>query len=107
MIIESRKKEEDRANFNPLKPAVLITMSIATSIDALIVGMSLSFISMKNTLLWMTPVLIIGGVTFIMSMLGILFGKKVGNQFGKRMETVGGIILFLIGVRIIAEHLLF
>jgi putative Mn2+ efflux pump MntP len=105
MIIESRKKEDDRADFNPLKPTVLLTMSIATSIDALVVGVSLSFIAVTNSLFWITPILIIGSVTFFMSMLGILFGKNLGNQFGKKMEMLGGIILFLIGVRILAEHL--
>lgn len=107
MIIESRKKDEERSDFNPLKPGVLFTMSIATSIDALVVGVSLSFVAITGTILWITPILIIGGVTFIMSMLGILFGKNLGNQFGKRMEMLGGIILFLIGIRILAEHLWF
>ncbi len=108
MIYESTKHQEARVGFNPLNPTVLITMSVATSIDALIVGMSLSFISMPETLLWIAvlmPVLIIGSVTFIMSMLGILFGKKVGNRFGKRMEMLGGAVLILIGIRILAEHL--
>lgn len=110
MIYESLKQEEQRSNFNPLKPAVLITMSIATSIDALIVGMSLAFIDLHDTMMWITiliPVMIIGSVTFIMSMLGILFGKKVGERFGKRMEMLGGIVLFLIGARILAEHLFY
>lgn len=108
MIIESLKKEEYRTNFNPLKPAVLLTMSIATSIDALIVGMSLAFIDLNDSMFWLAilmPVIIIGSVTFIMSMLGILFGKKVGERFGKKMEMIGGIVLFLIGARILAEHL--
>lgn len=110
MIVESLKKEEQRTNFNPLKPSVLITMSVATSIDALIVGMSLAFIDLNHSILWLAiliPVFIIGSVTFIMSMLGILFGKKVGERFGKRMEMIGGIVLFLIGARILAEHLFF
>lgn len=109
MIYESTKQQEARVGFNPLNPTVLITMSVATSIDALIVGMSLSFISMPETLLWVAvlmPVLIIGSVTFVMSMLGILFGKKVGNRFGKRMEMLGGVVLIIIGIRILAEHLL-
>lgn len=105
MIYESTKKEEDRSGFNPLHPKVLLTMSVATSIDALIVGMSLSFITISETFLWLTPVIIIGGVTFFMSMLGILFGKKIGNQFGKKMEMLGGVVIFIIGLRILAEHL--
>lgn len=110
MIIESRKQEEEKTNFNPLNPAVLVTMSVATSIDALIVGMSLAFVQMPETLLWLAvliPVLIIGSVTFLMSMLGILFGKKIGTRFGKKMEMAGGIFLLFIGFRILVEHLWF
>lgn len=110
MIVESRKSAEERTNFNPLNPAVLVTMSVATSIDALIVGMSLAFVQMPETLLWMAvliPVLIIGSVTFFMSMLGILFGKRIGNHFGKRMEMIGGVVVLAIGFRILAEHLWF
>lgn len=108
MIYESLKPEEHRNNFNPLKPAVLITMSLATSIDALIVGVSFAFLETPDTPLWMAillPVLIIGSVTYIMSMLGILFGKKAGDKLGKRMEMLGGLILIGIGVKILAEHL--
>jgi len=92
MIYESLKPEEHRSNFNPLKPAVLITMSLATSIDALIVGVSFAFLETPDTPLWMAillPVLIIGSVTYIMSMLGILFGKKAGDKLGKTNGNVG------------------
>lgn len=110
MIISSLKPEEERECFNPLKPSTLIVMSIATSIDALIVGMSLAFVHVPEKFLWMAiliPVLIIASVTFTMSMLGILFGKKVGNHLGKKMEMAGGILLFVIGARILVEHLFF
>jgi putative Mn2+ efflux pump MntP len=110
MIISSIKPDEERECFNPLKPSTLIIMSIATSIDALIVGMSLAFVHVPEKFLWMAiliPVLIIASVTFTMSMLGILFGKKVGNHLGKKMEMAGGILLFVIGARILVEHLFF
>jgi putative Mn2+ efflux pump MntP len=110
MIIESLKSEEQRNTFHPLKPVVLLTMSIATSIDALIVGVSFAFIETPDQPLWLAillPVFVIGSVTFIMSMLGILFGKKAGSKLGKRMEMLGGVILIGIGVKILVEHLWF
>lgn len=110
MIWESTKKEEERENVNPLEAKVLLTMSVATSIDALIVGMSLAFVQKSETSVWrniLVPVIIIGIVTFIVSMLGILFGKKMGNRLGKRMEMIGGLVLLFIGIRILAEHLWF
>jgi putative Mn2+ efflux pump MntP len=108
MICESLKPEEQRNGFNPLKPFVLLTMSLATSIDALIVGITFAFIATQETPLWLAillPVLIIGSITFIVSMLGILFGKKAGAKLGKRMEMLGGFILIGIGFKILAEHL--
>ena len=108
MIYESLKPEEHRSGFNPLKPLVLITMSLATSIDALIVGVSFAFLETPETPFWIAilfPVIIIGAVTYIMSMLGILFGKKAGIRLGKRMEFLGGLILIGIGLKILMEHL--
>jgi manganese efflux pump family protein len=107
MIYESLKPEEHRNGFNPLKPAVLLTISLATSIDALIVGVSFAFLETPDIPAILIPVIIIGSVTFIMSMLGILFGKKAGAKLGKRMEMLGGIILIGIGLKILTEHLLF
>ncbi|MGV8112040.1 putative manganese efflux pump MntP [bioreactor metagenome] len=108
MITESLKADEERNGFNPLKPAVLLTMSLATSIDAFVVGISFALIETPETPVWLAiliPVLMIGSVTFIMSMLGILFGKKAGSRLGKRMELLGGIILIGIGLKILTEHL--
>ena len=104
MILESIKNEEDKKPVNPLDPKVLIPMSLATSIDALIVGVTFA-LSYKNLNLYLST-FIIGFTTFFFSMLGILFGKKTGIRFGQKMETLGGIILFLIGLKILLEHLL-
>lgn len=102
MIFESLKHEEDSPKkINPLDFKVLIGMSIATSIDALIVGISFAFIDIN---LYVTT-FIIGFTTFFFSMLGILFGKKTGKHFGKSMEIIGGLFLILIGVKILLEHL--
>ncbi len=108
MISESFKEQEKKNGYNPLDPGVLVTLSVATSIDALIVGMSLAFVTTIDSNPWLTliySVLIVSGVTFLMSMLGILCGKKVGLKFGQKMEILGGAIIILIGVRILAEHL--
>jgi len=104
MIVESLKKDEDKKPINPLDPKVILLMSLATSIDALIVGVTFA-LSYKNLNLYVST-FIIGFTTFLFSMLGILFGKKTGMKFGKRMEILGGVILFLIGLKILIEHLL-
>jgi len=101
MIHEGIKKEEDKKPFNPLKLMVMIGMAIATSIDALVVGVSFAFIDINIIL----SIAIIGALTFIVSMLGILLGKKAGNLFGKKMEIIGGLILIGIGTKILFEHL--
>jgi manganese efflux pump family protein len=101
MILESLKKEKENTFFNPLNFLFLIGMSVATSIDAFVVGVSFGFVNMSI----FVPLLIIGAVTFIVSMLGILFGKKAGAHFGKKMEILGGIILIGIGTKILIQHL--
>lgn len=101
MIYESFGKEETR-KLNPLELKVRLSMAIATSIDALIVGFSFAFLEFRI----ITSTFTIGFVTFLVSMLGLLFGKKVGSRFGKRMEIVGGIILIAIGVKILLEHIM-
>ncbi|MDQ2178629.1 manganese efflux pump MntP family protein [Marinifilum sp. D714] len=103
MIYESLTQQEEDCSFNPLKLTVLIGISIATSIDALVIGFSMALI---DVIIWW-PAVIIGVVTFIASMLGMLLGKKIGSQTSKRFEVFGGIVLILIGLRILIEHLLF
>jgi putative Mn2+ efflux pump MntP len=102
MLYESFKTEELDKKMNPLELKVLLGLSLATSIDALIVGVSFSVTEIN---LWLT-ILIIGFTTGLFSMLGILFGKKTGLAFGKKMEILGGLILIGLGVKILVEHLL-
>lgn len=103
MIWESLSSYDKPLNFNPLDTKILITISLATSIDALIVGISFGTLQVN---IWLS-VLIIGSMTFVISMLGILFGKKTGSRFGKKMEIIGGIILIGIGLKILIQHLYF
>jgi putative Mn2+ efflux pump MntP len=79
---------------------VLIILSIATSIDALAVGLSLSFLE-ESILI---PAIVIGTITFSLSFLGLYIGKKMGNYL-ERIGILGGIILLVIGLRILVEHL--
>jgi len=79
--------------------SVLIMLSIATSIDALAVGLSLSFLEVSI----ITPAIIIGVITFALSFLGVYIGKRFGGFF-KKIGVLGGVILIVIGVRILIEH---
>ena len=101
MIWESFEKEDTaKKDCNPLKLSLIVGMAIATSIDALVVGVSFAFLKMN--ILW--AAIVIGAVTFGVAMLGMLFGKKIGNRLGKKMEIIGGLMLIAIGLKILLEH---
>lgn len=78
----------------------MFTLAIATSIDALAVGVSFAFLEMS---IWM-PVAIIGLTTMMFSIAGVLLGKKVGERFKSRAELLGGLVLIGIGCKILIEH---
>jgi len=101
MIYESLSTHPEDRSFNPLDVKVMIGMAIATSIDALIVGFSFALLNYRI----MVSIGIIGSVTYIVAMLGMLFGKKIGARMGRRMEMLGGVMLILIGLKILLEHL--
>ncbi|MFA6317026.1 MAG: manganese efflux pump MntP family protein [Elusimicrobiota bacterium] len=86
---------------DPLDAGVLLMLAVATSIDALAVGISFSFLKVSIAL----PVIVIGLVTFGMCFAGVLIGKKVGHLFERKIEVAGGVILIAIGVKILIEHL--
>lgn len=107
MIIESFKDEECRQTFNPASPKVVLTMAIATSIDALAIGISFAFLGMHDYTEILSPILIIGFVSFAMSLIGLFFGIQCGCGLAQKLkaELWGGIILVIIGVKILIEHL--
>ena len=100
MIYESSKKESIKQESN-LRIHALLTLSVATSIDALMVGLSFAFL--QTTLV--TPIIVIGLVTFTLSFTGFLFGNVIGNLFGNKIKAIGGIILITIGIKILLEHI--
>jgi manganese efflux pump family protein len=101
MIWEALFPKEDEVQKNPLKTMVVVTMAIATSIDALAVGVSFGFLEVNMYI----STLIIGFTTFLVAMIGMLLGKKAGYLLGKRAEIIGGLILIIIGIKILYEHL--
>lgn len=78
----------------------MIILAIATSIDALVVGVT--FAILKSNII--IPVIIIGVITFIMSVAGVKIGNLFGNKMGKNAEVLGGIVLIIIGIKIVVEH---
>lgn len=93
---------EETFSSDPSRGATLVLLSLATSIDALAVGLSLAMLSVR---IWQ-PSAVIGIVTAGLSVVGIQAGKFIGRRVGSRMELAGGVILILIGCRILLTHLL-
>lgn len=101
MIWEGVHYHEKPITYNPMNWKVMIGLSVATSIDALAVGLSFGFLEVRT----IYPLLIIGSVTFLAAMLGMLFGKKISGEKSHRAIIIGGIILILIGLKIVVEHI--
>ena len=101
MIYSGLIPDNDRPIVNPSKGWTLITLSIATSIDALAAGLSFS---MLNVNIWL-PCLLIGVITMLLSAISTRIGKTAGQWLGQRVEILGGLILLGIGMRILVMHL--
>jgi putative Mn2+ efflux pump MntP len=102
MIWESlHEKESEHKTTDITRWWLLLVLSVATSLDALAVGLSFAFLQVNIA----TASLTIGAVAFFITLAGFMAGKKLGEIVGKRAEIIGGIILILIGIRILIEHL--
>jgi putative Mn2+ efflux pump MntP len=101
MFYESFEGETCERNTASPSLSVLLLLALATSIDALAVGLSFAFL---NTDI-IAPALLFGAVTFCISFWGVLLGRRLGCIFGRRIELLGGIILIVIGVKILLEHM--
>ena len=93
-------KDEDR-EIDPNDFGLLFMLAIATSIDALAVGLSLSLLNIEIFM----PAILIGIVTFALSFAGVYLGKRIGHLFEQKIEILGGLVLIAIGVKILFEHL--
>ena len=100
MIQEAFQKEEEEYN-EDISVKTMIVLSIATSIDALAVGITFAFLKV-NLLLAIT---LIGTITFILSVIGTKIGNRFGDKYKSKAELAGGIILIIIGLKILLEHI--
>jgi putative Mn2+ efflux pump MntP len=103
MIYEALKFDKAENPDNPLNILVLLVLAIATSIDALAVGVAFALLDVAIVF----SVLVIGAVTFILSILGVYIGDYCGHFFEKKIEIIGGLTLIGIGLKILIEHLWF
>jgi manganese efflux pump family protein len=101
MIRSGLSSGEESYQSDPSRGGTLVLLSVATSIDAFAVGLTLAMLRVPIVY----PVVVIGLVTGGLSLVGLLVGNGLGKTFGKRMEIVGGIILIVIGIRIVVSHL--
>ena len=100
LISEAFDSESDSKN-DKIDTKTMLILAVATSIDALAVGITLAFLDTNVYY----AVSIIGIITFILSIIGVRIGNKFGDKFQNKAEILGGVILILIGFKILLEHL--
>ena len=100
MIRESYKKDDDERN-DSVNFKTMIILAIATSIDALAVGITFAFLKVSLIL----SISLIGTITFAISFIGVKIGNVFGDKYEKKAEIFGGVILILLGIKILLEHL--
>jgi putative Mn2+ efflux pump MntP len=101
MMLEARRAPDCRVQSKRLSLPALLVLAVATSIDALAVGLSFSALAVEI----IVPVLLIGLVTFCLSLLAVFIGHRFGTWFAGKVEILGGTILLAIGLKILLEHL--
>ena len=101
MIYDSTKKDKENEE-TTLKLHTLLILAVATSIDALMVGLSFAFLQTPI----LEPIISIGLITFLLSISGFYFGCGLGRLFGNKIKIIGGLILIAIGLKILLDHIL-
>ena len=105
MIVEAIKNEDEEVRSDPFHPGSVLVLAVATSIDALATGIVFSSFGFTAGRL-VFSVLMIGCVTFILSFIGVMAGKKLGEHFKRWAVLAGGAVLVGIGLKILIEHLI-
>ncbi|PWD97785.1 manganese efflux pump MntP [Marinilabilia rubra] len=102
MIVDGLKEKDPDASacLCPSNHLMLAGMALATSIDALVVGIGFGILSIN---IWLA-VMMIGGITFIFSVAGVILGKTIGSKLNMGMEIIGGIVLIGLGLKIFLSH---
>ena len=100
MIKESFGDDEENRN-DDVSFKTMIVLAIATSIDALAIGITFAFLNVNLVL----AISLIGIITFILSVFGTKIGNRFGDKYEKKAEFLGGVILVLLGIKILLEHL--
>jgi putative Mn2+ efflux pump MntP len=101
MIKSAREGNKHNTQQDPSRGIMLVVLSVATSLDALAIGLSLAMLRIS---IWY-PAVVIGIVTGMASLIGILLGQRFSEKVGIRAAEIGGILLILIGIRILLTHL--
>lgn len=107
-MIRSAAQPEESHNFDPSKLKTQLIQAVATSIDALAIGISMAMTGYEQVQQLTMPLLIIGAGSFVFSIIGFLLGVQFGQPIRRRLqpELLGGIILLFIGFKILLSHLL-
>ena len=105
MIWEDIRKNKNEAHFALSSLKVILTLAVATSIDALAVGISFVCLGMNEFNLILYPVSVIGLVSFVFALVGFFIGIFIGRRFNWPVSMIGGLILIVIGFKILLEHL--
>ncbi|MCL2435620.1 MAG: manganese efflux pump MntP family protein [Lentimicrobiaceae bacterium] len=103
MIKDSFSKKEEKVKANPFQLTKILVLAIATSIDALAVGVTFAFLKINI----LKSVIIIGLITFILSIAGVKIGNLFGAKYKSKAEFIGGAILVLLGIKILVNHSFF
>ena len=107
MIKDGLSTKSDEHHINPTSAWMILTLAVATSIDALAIGISLACLNYNDFKDLVYPVVVIGVVSLLFSLLGLFMGVTFGKSIEKKIkpELAGGIILVMIGIKIVIEHL--
>ena len=103
MLWEARHEKSAASRIDPTRGWRLVLLSVATSVDALAVGLILA---LSGVSVWL-PAVVIGLVAATLSAVGIVFGGRLGTRWGQWAEVAGGCVLLVIGAKVLADHVLF